>query len=186
MRCFVIAGVVLPVALCAAHDLGATVHHDLQVVLNVTEHRIEVTDRVRFSGDVAPDAAGGYRFVLHGGLAPAAISPGWRIEQAEGPVTEDFFGLNATSETVGDGVPLEGWRLIPGEGADEPVELRYAGVIHHDLAASGEEYQLSFSETPGRDCWKALRDAVFCTRSGARSPVWLPRRGKQWIWWPLL
>ena len=30
-----------------------------------------------------------------------------------------------------------------------PVELRYGGVIHHELHTQGEEYQRSFSETPG-------------------------------------
>jgi hypothetical protein len=67
----------------------------------------------------------------------------------EGPATAGFFGLNATTETVDADVPLEGWRLVPPEAPAAAVTLRYGGEIHHELATSGEEYQRSFSETPG-------------------------------------
>jgi hypothetical protein len=67
----------------------------------------------------------------------------------EGPVTAEFFGINASSETVSEDVPLEAFLLIPEEGAEDPIGLEYGGEIHHPLATQGEEYQRSFSETPG-------------------------------------
>ncbi len=136
-------------ASCAASDIEPTVHHALHVELDPEGHRIEILDAVRLAGAVEPDDAGGYRFLLHAELAPQVVSPGWRLERVEGPVDGGFLGLNATTETVGDGVPLDAWRLVRAEGASEPIELRYGGVIHHELATSGEEYQRSFSETPG-------------------------------------
>jgi len=126
-----------------------SVHHELTVELDPERSRVEVIDVVRFEDALRPDADGGFRFVLHGGLQPEVRTTGWRLEPAEGPVERGFFGLNATTETVDAGVPLEGWKLVREPGGRDPVELRYGGVIHHELATSGEEYQRSFSETPG-------------------------------------
>lgn len=127
----------------------ATVHHELVVEIIPSEHSLTVTDSLQLSGAVDVDDGGGYRFVLHGGLAPEVTSQGWRLERVAGSVAGGFFGLNATTETIATGVPLEGWRLVPEEDAPEPVVIRYGGSLHHELATSGEEYQRSFSETPG-------------------------------------
>jgi hypothetical protein len=140
---------VLALTTCWAAEARVPVHHQLRVKLDPPSHRIQVTDSVRLGDAVVPDSNGGYRFVIHGGLEPEVATAGWRLEPVEGPVAGDFLGLNASTEALAEGVPLEGWRLIAEEGADEPVELRYDGVVHHELATSGEEYQRSFSETPG-------------------------------------
>jgi hypothetical protein len=130
-------------------DGVASVHHELGVEIIPSEHSLAVTDSLRLSGAVDPDDGGGYRFVLHGGLAPEVTTQGWRLERVADPVAGGFFGLNATTETVRAEVPVEGWRLVPEGDASEPVVLRYGGTLHHELATSGEEYQRSFSETPG-------------------------------------
>jgi aminopeptidase N len=143
-------GALLLVGSVANGEPPAVVHHILSVELNPGERRLDVVDAMRLGDRVRPDATGGYRFVLHAGLAPEVLTSGWRLERVEGRVESDFFGLNATTETIERGAPLEGWRLIPvGEGAGLEIRLRYSGVIHHELATSGEEYQRSFSETAG-------------------------------------
>ncbi len=124
-------------------------HHDLTVTLDPESHRVNVVDLIDPVDRVAKDAESAYRFVLHAGLAPEVVTPGWHLQAVEGEVTADFFGINATTATVGDTVPLEGWRLVPEDGALTPVELRYGGEIDHSLEQQGEEYQRSFSETPG-------------------------------------
>jgi hypothetical protein len=151
VRLFLVVGRWLLVLFVAcAGDLDASnVHHNLSVTLDPAQQRIDVVDTVRFSDAVVPDAGGGYRFLLHGGLAPEVTSPGWRLEDVDEQLTGEFLGLNATTETVGEGVPLQGWRLVPADEASQPVSLRYGGIIHHELATSGEEYQRSFSETAG-------------------------------------
>jgi hypothetical protein len=126
-----------------------TVHHVLDLRLDPAAHSIEVVDTLGFESAVAPDGEGGYRFVLHAGLEPRVLTPGWRLEPVDGPVASDFFGINATTDTVSETVPLEGYRLVPEDGAARPVKIAYGGVIHHPLATAGEEYQRSFSETPG-------------------------------------
>ena len=130
-------------------DRTAAVHHELGVEITPSEHGLAVTDSLRLSGAVAPDDGGGYRFVLHAGLAPEVTTEGWRLEGVADPSSAGFFGLNATTDTVGADVPLEGWRLVPEGNASEPVVLSYGGTLHYELATSGEEYQRSFSETPG-------------------------------------
>lgn len=136
-------------ASAAAATAAAPTHHRVEVRLDPDGNRIDVVDRLVPGADVELDEAGGYRMVLHAGLEPEVATPGWRLEPIDGPVEADFFGINATTETVADNVPLEGWRLRRSEDAAESVEIRYGGVIHHPLATQGEEYQRSFSETPG-------------------------------------
>jgi hypothetical protein len=146
--------VLLTLSMLAAAAVGPAsaapaTHHELDVELDVSGHRIAVVDRLTIGADVAPENDGSYLFVLHAGLDPRVVSPGWMLEAAEGPVEASFFGINATTDTVGETVPLEGWRLVPEAGTGGPVELHYGGVIHHQLRTQGEEYQRSFSETPG-------------------------------------
>jgi len=137
------------VAAMASADNHAPIHHGLQVVLRPAAHTIRVVDAMRLSGELKPDGDGAYRFVLHAGLAPEVTSPGWRLERLEEESPASFLGINATSETVREELPLEVWRLVGEDDAPQPVVLRYGGPIHHELATGGDEYQRSFSETPG-------------------------------------
>ena len=125
------------------------INHGLQVRLDLEGQSLEVVDSIRSLGVRGADADGGLRFVLHAGLDPEVESPGWRLERMAEESPASFLGINATSDSVAEELPLEVWRLVPEDGASEPVVLRYGGRIHHDLATSGEEYQRSFSETPG-------------------------------------
>ena len=139
------------VVLCIASTwaAAATVHHDLEVGIEPGQHSLEVVDRVSFSEAVAADENGAYRFVLHAELEPRVTTPGWRLQPQEGPAEAGFLGINATTDTVSENVPLEAFLLVPEGDVVGPVELVYGGVIHHELATQGEEYQRSFSETPG-------------------------------------
>jgi len=142
---------VFAVAFCVgATSTGAgTVHHDLEVRIELSENQIQVADRVSFAEAVKADESGAYRFVLHAGLEPRVATPGWQLQAQEGPVEAGFLGINATTDTVSEKVPLEAFLLIPADDPQEPVEIAYGGAIHHELATHGGEYQRSFSETPG-------------------------------------
>ena len=142
-------GVVALVSVAAVSAAQETIHHTLQVRLQPSAHQVQVTDTLSLESAVVADQDGAYRFVLHAGLEPVAASPGWSVEPLAGPVETGFFGINATTETVPDTVPLEAFRLVPDEGASGPAVLTYGGEIFHPLATAGEEYQRSFSETPG-------------------------------------
>jgi len=144
-------------------------HHDLDIRLDPAGQRIEVVDRLLVGRDVALDPDGTYHFVLHAGLEPEVPTPGWRLEPVNGPVEASFFGINATTETVAENVPLEGWRLRRAQDIGGPVEIRYGGVIHHELRTQGKEYQRSFSETPGI----ISPDGVFL----AGATFWVPTFG---------
>ena len=139
------------VILCIASTWAAadTVHHDLEVRIEPDQNSLQVVDRVSFVDAVAIDENGAYRFVLHAGLEPRVATPGWRLQPQDGPAEAGFLGINATTDTVSENVPLEAFLLVPEGDVTGPVELVYGGVIHHELATQGEEYQRSFSETPG-------------------------------------
>ena len=161
--------VILTLVAAPSAAAGLAVKHDIEARLDPDAGTIEVIDAVTLPEGLAADSDGGYRFLLHGGLAPVTASAGWRLERLEETAHADFLGINATSETTAGDVPLEGWRLVAGEGAESPVVLRYGGSIRHQLATSGEEYQRSFSETPGL----ISVDGVFL----AGASYWLPDFG---------
>ncbi len=154
-------------------------HHELEVRLDPAGHRIDVVDRITAGDEVRADADGAYRFLLHGGLTPEVATEGWRLERIPGEVEADFLGLNATTDTLADDVPLEGWRLVPETtGPAWPVELRYGGVLHHPITTAGEEYQRSFSETPG------LVDGQGVFLAG--TSFWVPSFGDQLVTFDLV
>ena len=133
----------------AAPAFADGLHHDLRVRLDLEQHRLEVRDRITLNGGGVRDSDGSVRFLLHDGLQVEVTSRGWRLEACEAPGDGTFLGLNASSVST-PAVPVSGWKLVPTDDPPEvPVELVYSGVLHHPLAVSGEEYQRSFSETPG-------------------------------------
>ena len=142
--CIVVSLAVAPFA-----SADSAVNHLLEVHLDPVCHRIEVVDVVELDGAIQPDAEGRYRFALHDALTPRVVTKGWKLTRSDELVEPAFFGINATSDTVEQDVPLQGWELAAGRRASLPVEIRYEGAIHHPLQTQGEEYQRSFSETPG-------------------------------------
>ncbi len=140
---------VLILSMTSTWAAAATVHHDLEVRIQPDQNSLQVVNRVSFLDAVTPDENGAYRFVLHAGLEPKVATPGWRLQLQDGPAEAGFLGINATTDTVSENVPLDAYLLIPEGESPGPVELVYGGVIHHELATQGEEYQRSFSETPG-------------------------------------
>ena len=120
-RCFSVVAAALCVA--ATSTATGTVHHDLVVRIEPSEHRIQVVDRVNFAEAVTADEGGAYRFILHAGLEPRVATPGWRLQLQEGPVEAGFLGINATTDTVPENVPLEAFLLLPADDASGPVEL---------------------------------------------------------------
>ena len=140
---------VLILSMTSTWAAAATVHHDLEVRIQPDQNSLQVVNRVSFLDAVTPDENGAYRFVLHAGLEPKVATPGWRLQLQDGPAEAGFLGINATTDTVSKNVPLDAYLLIPECESPGPVELVYGGVIHHELATQGEEYQRSFSETPG-------------------------------------
>ncbi len=145
-----------PLALCVALAVASTVtaqpasviHHAIVARIDPAHHRLEVQDEIVLPDGVGRDADGGYRFLLHAGLAPEVTTAGWRLQRVEEPAGGEFIGLNASTESAPQ-VEVEGWRLVPPSGVRGAVQMHYGGTIDHPLAASGQEYQRGFSETPG-------------------------------------
>ncbi|HZE88615.1 MAG TPA: M1 family aminopeptidase, partial [Verrucomicrobiae bacterium] len=129
-----IAGAALP-SPAAEPPAPPPVHHALTVRLDPAHHAIRVTDAMDLTG--APiEPGGGYRFLLHAGLAPKVLTPGWRLTR------------DARAEETAQ-VPLEAWRLMIPAGGGTDASIEYAGAIDHPVTVGEEEYARGFSETPG-------------------------------------
>jgi hypothetical protein len=107
----------------------AQVHHQLEVTLDPTANRLEVTDQIRVETSRRQVS-----LLLHSGLNPQIRSTG------------------ATMTTMpadrGSAVPLQQLdiELMPGV---HQFTLQYAGTIHHPITPSGAEYARSFNMSPG-------------------------------------
>jgi len=127
----------------------AVPHHEVEVELSPESGRLAVVDRITGIGDSV-------ELKLHHGLAPSVATRGWRLEWLR---TEE------------QQVRVDTWRLYTTRKRPRwPVDLRYGGPIEHPIQTAGEEYQRSFSETPGT----IGEEGVYL----APSTVWLPDFGE--------
>ncbi|MCA9567615.1 MAG: M20/M25/M40 family metallo-hydrolase, partial [Myxococcales bacterium] len=137
----------------------AAPHHTLTAEVQPAAGTLRVVDRIE---GLAPGAT----FLLHAGLQPEVRTKGWKLERidaVEGVASEE----RQTARNTEGPVPLERYRLVTKKKKPRyPVEIAYGGPIVHPLATQGEEYQRSFSETPGT----IQADGVFL----ARSSYWIP------------
>jgi len=124
-------------------------HHELRVHLDPQKHHLSVVDTISHIDLLSKDKQGAFRFFLHAGLSPELEGSGWSLEKIPGDPQADFLGINATTESLPENIEIEAWKLIPKTDDSGDVRLRYSGTIFHPLARQGEEYQRSFSETPG-------------------------------------
>ncbi len=134
----------LAVAVAAPAAPAGALHHHLTVRLDPGSGSIRAVDTV------APtlDAGGHASFVLHAGLEPRVLTPGWSLRPAGPGDGPGFEGINAAASNTGE-VPVERFVLERSPGAPTSVDLAWSGVIDHPLRTSGAEYQRAFSETPG-------------------------------------
>jgi acetylornithine deacetylase/succinyl-diaminopimelate desuccinylase-like protein len=113
--------------------VAETVHHRIEVRLEPSENRLEVTDRVTL-----PEASDGAAvdFLLHAGLEPRLDGEGGRLSRLPAP------------DTDGSAAPLERYSIDLEPGATG-FTLAYGGTIHHPVRTQGREYARSFGSSPG-------------------------------------
>jgi hypothetical protein len=122
-----------PLLLAASAQAAEPVFHDITVEINPEKHQIKLRDEITFPEAMVKTSDRKLRFGLHGGLNPAAASPGVILHR------------ETASE---DGrVPVEQYTATLS--ADRRIVLTYEGEIHHPVREKGEEYTRGFSETPG-------------------------------------
>ncbi|OFZ20969.1 MAG: hypothetical protein A2X94_06445 [Bdellovibrionales bacterium GWB1_55_8] len=134
------------VALFAVPAFAGSVHHELDVILDPTSHRLAVTDRVVLT-DQRKNISESERmtFTLHRGLSPLSRTPGVIIL----PPSSRLPGSLSESEPTDPKEPLEErYQVILPPGVSE-FALQYSGVIHHPLSTDEEEYARGFRDTPG-------------------------------------
>ncbi len=166
-RSFQVPFVLTLLGLCTALPLmgapSGLVHHRLTAHLDPASHTVRVVDTL-----APPLEDGRAVFVLHAGLGPRVLTPGWSIRPVALEKARGFEGINASTENAGP-VPLEAFELRRSRDAAETVDLAYGGLIDHPLRTSGQEYQRAFSATPGI----IGLDGVFLSGTSA----WVPAFG---------
>ena len=105
------------------------IHHDLNITLAPTVHRITVLDSISLPGDSPQEVT----FLLHSGLNPTSSSPLVRIVK-EGSRDE--------------AVQLESYRVILPPGLHS-FTMTYAGSIYHPLGQQSRVQAQGFQDAPG-------------------------------------
>ena len=150
-RSFVAIGALLTLAL-APTGLQAVepIHHDLEVVLQPSKHRLTAKDLVTIPPEYLPEV----RFFLHKGLRPTSPNPAVQITREMG---------------MSGGAPLASFKatLPPGQNT---LVLEYGGNIHHPLETYGKEQARGFKQSRGL----ISSEGVYL----AGSSLWYPRFAK--------
>lgn len=162
------------------------IHHDLQVSLDVDVHQIVVKDTLSIPEDWLSSQKYVMPLVLHAGLSPQVVGEGAKLVRKDVDKNADttksapksVAGSSNSSSSIE--VPHEEYDLVVDEQyhaqnkqknqqKNIQVTLTYRGQLDHPIQTGKEEYQRSFSETPGT----IGKDGVYL----AASSLWIPRVG---------
>jgi hypothetical protein len=153
-RLFVAIGALLTLVLMpAVLQAVEPIHHDLEIVLQPTEHRLTAKDLVTVPAEYLPKL----QFFLHRGLHPTSPTPGVQIEREMGRAGS---------------APLESFILtLPPE--QNTFVLEYGGSINHRLEPYGKEQARGFRQT-----WGVISsEGVYL----AGSSLWYPSFGEELV-----
>jgi len=127
----------------AAQD--SYIHHDLTVRLEISSHRLIVTDTITYPGKQREP-----RFVLHAGLEPFSPDPNVHIDK---------------KTTRQGSVPIESFIATLPKGVNS-FTIQYAGVIYHPAESNGKIQDRGFDMTPG----EIAEEGVYLAGSSAWYP----------------
>ncbi len=126
---------------------AALIHHDLATSVDPATHTITVKDTVTMPAEHVRDT---FYCLLHGNLAITGHSENTKVTTQEKLPAPEVFGLTEPFELPGS-IPVTCYRI----DVTDPVEtdlvltLEFSGIIHHKIEEMSEEYERSFSTSPG-------------------------------------
>jgi len=135
-------------------------HHDLNVSLSPTLHKLEVSDTLTLTADLVRALQDNKKihFLLHGNLKPVSVPDNIVLQEETGKLKSEFFGINTAKFEITKKIPLTHFSLrlkkndkktpVP-HSVPYSITLTYSGIINHPIMQSGAEYARGFSETPG-------------------------------------
>ncbi|VAW88376.1 PDZ domain [hydrothermal vent metagenome] len=109
-------------------DTARTIHHALNITLEPTTSIITAQDTITLPDSLASQPY--FEFLLHAGLNPQSTTH-----------------TIATIATPSDSI--QHLYRVKLRADNQPITLKYSGVINHPLSAAGEQYARGFKETPG-------------------------------------
>jgi len=117
------------------------IHYDIDARIEPSAHRLEAEVTVTFPATTS----GPRRFLLHGALEARSLDATTPIRRLSDTPEPSRFGINEP----GVGAPDVALHAYEVSGAARQIRIAVSGVLHHELAAEGEDYARSFSRTPG-------------------------------------
>jgi hypothetical protein len=150
---------------------GSTTRHEIQARLDPAAGTIAVVDRITLTRDLAVDAAGGYRFLLHAGQRPRWRVRAGSLERVAEEVGAAFVGSTPARRPRRRGAArrLASARWRRRRAAGRAATAASSATSWRPAARSTS----SFSETPGL----IGPDGVFL----AGASYWLPVFGEQLV-----
>ena len=121
------------ISITAFAEVDGTIHHELVVTLEPSNHRIDVKDRITLTSEQP------LTIMLHKNLAVTAT---------KGQITQTPTAQNGATSPEFGAVPVTRYEIRPAPGEQE-VMLHYSGIIHHPTPQDGNRHTGQFGETPG-------------------------------------
>lgn len=158
----------------AAMDTGPVVHHAVSVLAHPDNQSIDVNDTITF---LRPPETNTVYFLLHSNLllkqreSIEGSPPPWQIDRIDGPISGALFNIESDDLKQEFSVPVSLWKITLSRQlfySKPPLRLTigFSGSIHHPIETLTQEYERSFSTTPG------IIDSEGIVLSG--SSAWIP------------
>ncbi len=116
------------------------VNHSLFVQINPATSEITVTDSISIEGDFKKE------FLLHACLIPVSLSKKISLEKITDNANASDVGMDRDDADGGNGLKLSKWKI---KGSANSFVISYHGKIKSEIEQSEENYQRSFSQSPG-------------------------------------
>ena len=132
----------------SAGQASHVIHHDLTVFLDPQTHTVQVSDTITLPPERITRKT---HFLIHGEVSTPTIDSALKLKEQSGPIKGKWFGQPEDVLEFSGVVPLKHYTVKSGRHHEGPLTftLDYTAQIHHPIQQSAEEYERSFSISPG-------------------------------------
>ena len=136
----------LVLGIAGANLAESIVYHGLSVEIFPAKKAITVTDTLHLPQELlSPKLA----FSLHSGLHVECLTPNVTLTMSGHKLPVNDVGMDLESPSTDSDIRQNQYLLSSEKPLPGKIILAFRGVIHHSIQQLSEEYQRSFSVTPG-------------------------------------
>ena len=140
MKNLILAGLLILLNTVSFSQNNESVNHNLFVKINPETSEIVVIDSISISSDFKKE------FLLNADLTPVSLSKKISLERISENTEASDVGMDRDDADGESILKLNKWKI---KGSSDNFVISYKGIIKYEIEQSEENYQRSFSESPG-------------------------------------